>query len=79
MKTRETFSGGSRHPKKIICVVIWSPEVCLIAGSSMGAFIWEPKALGREGLGVLRGEVEVAQPGNSPALTAALSLLGGGD
>lgn len=56
-------------------MVIWSPEVCLIPGSSMGAFIWEPKTLGREGLGVLRGEVEVAQPGNSPALTPALLSL----
>lgn len=50
MKTRETFTGGSRHPKKIICVVIWSPEVCLITGSSKGAFIWEPKAPGRGGI-----------------------------
>lgn len=23
MKTRETFTGDSRHPKTIICVVIW--------------------------------------------------------
>lgn len=74
MKTRETFTAGLRHPKKVICVVIWSLEVCLVTGSSKGAFIWEPKALGREGLWILRGEVEVAQPRNCPGVAPALSL-----
>ena len=40
MKTRETFTDDSRHPKKIHLCSDSEPEVCLVTGVSIVPFIW---------------------------------------
>lgn len=45
MKTRETFTGGLSHPKKIIFCSDLEPQICLGAGISMVPFIGSPRPL----------------------------------